>query len=312
MPLVMGIDGGGTRTVAVVTDERLRELGHGQAGSANYHSVGVRSVCRALQIAASQACREAGCTPADLSALGCGLAGAGRPEDRQLLRRAIAEVIPISPLILTHDAEIALVGGTGRREGVVLISGTGSMAYGINREGESARTGGWGPVLDDEGSGYWIGLHGLRAAVRSYDGRAPATVMGGQILAALGLSRMEELPRWASEKGDVEGVAALASVVRRCADGGDAPARDILKRAGEDLAHLSWAVLRKLGMDHSACEIVLSGGTLRHQPLVVQALQDELCRFTDQVDLIWPRHEPALGAALLALMRLKENGRPVD
>jgi len=305
MTLIMGIDGGGTRTVALVVDEKLQELGRGQAGPANYHNVGLESVRYALWIAADQACRGAGCTFADLAALGCGLAGAGRAEDRRVLQRAVAEVIPVSPLVLTHDAEIALVGGAGRREGVVLISGTGSMAYGVNAAGRSARAGGWGPILDDEGSGYWIGLYGLRAAVHSYDRREPATILGRRILAELGLSQMEELITWASKRGSVEEIAALAPVVGQCAQAGDEAAQAVLRQAGGKLAALAWAVLRELGMADAACEIVLAGGIFRHQPLVTQALQQELARFAPQAHLIWPSHEPAFGAALLALMELR-------
>ena len=310
--LLMGIDGGGTRTVAVVVDEKLQELGRGRAGPANYHNVGLESLRYALWIAADRACRGAGCTFAHLAALGCGLAGAGRPEDRRALRRAVAEVIPVSPLILTHDAEIALVGGTGRREGVVLISGTGSMAYGVNAAGRSARAGGWGPILDDEGSGYWIGLSGLRAAVRSCDRRAPVTILRERILAALGLSRMEELIGWASKRGSVEEIAALAPVIGQCAQAGDEAAQDILRQAGVKLAGLAWAVLRELEMAGAACQIVLAGGTFRHQPLVTQALQEELAQLAPQAHCIWPRYEPVLGAALLALMELGGNDRDPD
>jgi len=308
----MSIDGGGTRTVAVVVDETLQELGRGQAASANYHNVGLERLRYALWIAADRACQGAGCAFVDLVALGCGLAGAGRPEDRHVLRRAVAEVIPVSPLVLTHDAESALVGGTGRREGVVLISGTGSMAYGVNAEGRSTRAGGWGPILDDEGSGYWIGLSGLRAAVRSYDGRAPATIVGERILAALGLSRMKELVGWANRRGSVKEIAALAPLVGQCAQARDEIAQEILSQAGSKLAALAGAVLRKLGMTDAACEIVLAGGTFHHQPLVVQALREEMARCAPQARPIWPRHEPALGAALLALMELGEYGRDPD
>jgi len=299
---LMGIDGGGSSTVAVVADEELHELGRGQAGPANYHNVGLESLRYALWIAADRACQKAGCTFADLGALGCGLAGAGRPEDRVTLRRVVSEVIPVSPLVLTHDAEIALVGGTGRREGVALICGTGSMAYGVNPSGEDARAGGWGPTLGDEGSGYWIGLCGLRSAVRSHDQRAQATVLGGRILDRLGLSGMEELVNWIRDKGRVEEIAALAPVVSQCAEDGDQVAQQILSQAGRELATLAAAVLRELGMTSSGCEIVLVGGTFRHQPFVVQALKEELAQFAPHAEIIWPRREPALGAALLALM----------
>jgi N-acetylglucosamine kinase-like BadF-type ATPase len=303
----MGIDGGGSRTVAVVVDDKLQELGRGQAGPANYHNVGLESLRRTLWIAADQACKGAGCTFGDLLGLCCGLAGAGRPEDRDILRRVVSEVIPIAPLILTHDAEIGLVGGTGRREGVVLTCGTGTMAYGVNASGRDARAGGWGPTLGDEGSGYWIGLRGLRAAVRGYDRRAPATILGVRILAVLGLSQMEELVGWVRERGHVDEIAALAPVVGECARDGDHVAQAILRQAGSEVAGLALAVLQELGMERDPCEIVLVGGTFRHQPLVVQALREDLARSVTLAHLAWPRREPVLGAALLALKAWEER-----
>ncbi len=297
----MGIDGGGSRTAAVIVDDETRELGRGQAGPANYHNVGLQSLRQALRAAADQACRSADRTLADLAGLGCGLAGAGRPEDRQVLRQTVSEVIPVHPLVLTHDAEIALVGGTGRREGVVLTCGTGSMAYGLNSLGEEARAGGWGPTLGDEGSGYWIGLCGLRKAVRGYEGRARVTSLGGRILAALGLSRLEELVSWVREKGSVDAISALAPVVGQCARDGDVVAEEILDRAGSGLATLAWAVLRDLAMVNTPCEIVLAGGTLGHEPLVVKVLEQELARRAPLARVIRPRHDPAVGAALLVM-----------
>jgi N-acetylglucosamine kinase-like BadF-type ATPase len=309
MTLVMGIDGGGTRTVAAVLDDTLRELGRGQGGPANYHNVGLESVQEALRTAAQGACREAGCRLDELSALGCGLAGAGRTEDRDVLRQAVAEALPILSLILSHDAEIALVGGTGRREGVLVICGTGSMAYGVNAAGVSARAGGWGPILDDRGSGFWIGRCALRSAVRGYERRGPPTALGAEILQALALSRMDDLIRWASTKGSVQEIAGLAPWVGRCAQAGDHVAQRILRRAGRELASLVEAVLRQLDMADMACEVVLAGGTLRHQPLVREALCEGLGRLAPRARLIWPRHEPVVGAALLALMELEVDER---
>jgi N-acetylglucosamine kinase len=303
----MGIDGGGSRTVAVIVDEELRELARGEAGPANYHNVGLEALRRALWVAADQACHGAGYVFADLAGLGCGLAGAGRPRDRQILRQAVSDALPILPLVLTHDADIALVGGTGRREGVVLNSGTGSMAYGVSASGRDARAGGWGPMLGDEGSGYWIGLCGLRSAVRSFDRRAPVTILGGRILDVLGLSKMEGLVNWVREKGRVAEIAALAPVVGQCARDGDGVAQEILEQAGRDLADLAGAVLRGLSMAGSVSEIVLTGGTLRHEPVVVEALEEELARSVPLARTIWPRREPALGAALLVLMAREEK-----
>jgi N-acetylglucosamine kinase-like BadF-type ATPase len=118
---------------------------------------------------------------------------------------------------------------------------------------------------------------------------------------------MEELIGWVREHGYVAEIAALAPVVGLCARDGDATAQEILDRAGSDLASLTKSVLRQLGMIDAECEIVLSGGTLRHEPLVVESLERELARSAPMARAIWPRHESALGAALLAIIAREDR-----
>ncbi len=180
---VLGIDGGATRTVCLIADEAGTEVARAVGGPSNHQAVGVEAARRALAQAIAQACDAAGNPP--LAAACWGMAGLDRPEDGRILNALAAELLPGVPVAVVHDADIALVGGAGgSRVGVVVIAGTGSIAAGYDIAGRTARAGGWGHVLGDEGSGYDIARRGLNAATRASDGRAPATALATVVLAA--------------------------------------------------------------------------------------------------------------------------------
>jgi N-acetylglucosamine kinase len=202
---------------------------------------------------------------------------------------------------ITHDAEIALVGGAGRRYGVVLIAGTGAIAYGVNAKGRTARADGWGRLLGDDGSGYWIGRAGLRAALRSYDGRGPSTALLRRLRLAIGAVDVDDIvERIYGEGWDAARVASLAPLVMACAQEGDRVAEGILRQAGLRLARAVGAVVKGLEMGYEGFEIVLCGGLLakreRIWPIVVTAVGDVAPRAL----VVAPRHDAAYGAALLA------------
>src|SRR3972149_541516 len=171
---VLGLDGGGSRTVCIVADEDGQEMGRGLGGSSNHQSVGVEAAKEAIAEAVAGARGAAGGPP--LRAACMGMAGLDRVEDERILMGLLQPLLPRVRLRLVHDSEIALVGGTGgRRDGVVVIAGTGSIGVGHDGAGRVVRAGGWGHVLGVEGSGYQIAQRGLNAATRARDGRGPAT-----------------------------------------------------------------------------------------------------------------------------------------
>lgn len=190
---LLGIDGGGTKTEAVVLDAENNEVARATRGPSNYHTVGQAAAEASLQEVIRQVLSAAGLETADVAALGLGMAGVARPGDREIVQAMLARIARFPRLVITHDAECALVGGLGQRYGMVVVAGTGAMAYGVNARGESRRADGWGFLMGDRGSAYWIGRRALRAVTSAADGRGPATDLEGAVLAHLGRSSVSEL-----------------------------------------------------------------------------------------------------------------------
>jgi len=305
----LGIDGGGTKTVAVLLDGISREIARAVGGSSNIHSVGQAVAEASLREAIERVLSAAGLTAADVTATGLGMAGAARAEDQQSVRDLLARIAPFRNVLVTHDAEAALVGGIGRRYGVVLIAGTGAIAYGVNARGESRRADGWGYRLGDEGSAHWIGLEGLRAVVRAHDGRGQATALTEALLPHLGLPHADALVTrvYADDFGAPQ-LAALALPVSDVARGGDPVAQAIQREAGRRLGETVSAVVRGLGMCDQAFEAVLMGGVLCARDLVWQTVVAALREVAPRARIVEPRHDAAVGAALLVKDGIRESG----
>jgi N-acetylglucosamine kinase len=245
------------------------------------------------------------------------MAGLDRAEDEQILRGILDDLLPGIRTRLVHDTEIALVGGTsGKREGVVVIAGTGSIAVGYDGTGRTVRAGGWGHILGDEGSGYQIAQRGVNAATRARDGRGPATSLLESLPKAAGVASLEDLAsRIYLEGWTAAQVAALAPVVLDAAAAGDAVARGLVAAAGHELSRAAVAVVRGLGRDEGArFEVVLSGGVFGGSAELVEAVREEINAFAPGADVHLPKKEPVVGAAWLALevARGRNPSQPVN
>jgi N-acetylglucosamine kinase-like BadF-type ATPase len=248
--IVIGIDGGGSKTQAIAASPDGRVLGRGTAGPSNYQGVSLPSAQAAIDRAVGAALAEAGLPQASVDAVCLGLAGVGRADDRAVFDDWVRRQFPGAAFRVANDAELVLAAGSDAGWGLAVIAGTGSIAYGRNAGGTVARAGGWGPLLGDEGSGYAIGRAALRAAASSHDGRAAPTTLLGAILVHWNLTDATELigkayrpPLAPSE------VASVAALVERAAEEGDAVACGILDQAGRDLAVTAAAVARRLEME---------------------------------------------------------------
>jgi N-acetylglucosamine kinase len=300
-PCVLGLDGGGSHTVCLVVSGEGQEVSRALAGPCNHQSIGLEAARRALTDAIASARRDASDPP--LAAACIGMAGLDRDEDLRLIRQMVEPLLPGVPVEIVHDSDIALAGATGGRlYGVVIIAGTGSISVGFDAAGRRARAGGWGHLLGDEGSGYDIARRGLNAATRAYDRRGPATLLVERLVQASGAATLEDLAnRIYLDDWNVGQVAALAPAVLAAADEGDALAEEIVTHAGRELALAARAVVEHLGMADQAFDLVLSGGLFKGSPRLVECVQREVRGFAPQASADLPRHEPAYGAALLAL-----------
>src|SRR5882672_3581108 len=230
---VLGIDAGGTKTVCLLADERGKILAEGRGPGANLHSAGELEVEKVLHEVMEDAIGDRDITPA---AICLGIAGVDRDDEARTVRAIMRRIGHKSRVLVVNDALIALVAGAKDAPGIVIIAGTGSIVYGRNAGGQAARAGGWGHMIGDEGSGYWIGREAVAAVMRAADGRGPATRLSDDILAHFSVNDVSRLPRIVYDREIPRmRVAALGPIVEGAASEGDAVAMRILERAVDEL-----------------------------------------------------------------------------
>ena len=306
MAIFVGIDGGGSKTSCVVGDENSL-IGTGTSSGSNVIRVGERQARESLGAAIRQACVTANIRPAQIERTCVGIAGGARPEISAAVRRLLSEFIS-GEIEVVGDMVIAMEAAFGRGPGVIVIAGTGSIAYGRNSKGETARAGGWGFAISDEGSGHWIGRAAVAASMRAYDeaGDASTSVLLKGIMKLWDASPLEQLVVAANAAPDF---AALLPAVLSAADAGDATARAVLTQAGVELAALAKIVIGRLVADAETVPVAVSGGVFCNCALVREV-------FYDRIRAEYPRvlpnanvADPAIGA--LELARKGRRPQPV-
>lgn len=297
---VLGIDAGGTKTVCLLADAEGRVVADARGGGANLQSVGELEVEKVLYAVMEAALARHDVRPA---AICLGIAGVDRPADADAVRAIMKRIGFKAHTLVVNDALVALVAGAGDDPGVVLVAGTGSIAYGKNAEGLAARAGGWGYLLGDEGGGFWIGRSALSAVVRQFDGRGPATQLTDMVLRHMGLASPTELIH-AIYYRDLHrhAIAGLAAVVQQATDAGDAVAAEILARAGTELASAAASVITRLGMRGDAFPTILAGGIFRGVPWLTRDVEARLSEVAPRSTVRLLQVEPAVGAVRLALL----------
>jgi N-acetylglucosamine kinase-like BadF-type ATPase len=300
----MGIDGGGSKTVAWLAACTAGEpvvVGRATAGPSNPQTVGFSAARASLRQAIAAAFADAKLKRRRVAAAVLALAGSDRDENREAIRAWAVRDRWARRLRIVHDAVPLLAAGTPEGWGIALVSGTGSFAFGENCRGESARAGGWGFRFGDEGSGYALGIACLRAAAQAADGRGPATALLPALLKRLRLKRAEELVSATYRAEFAAGeVASLAAVVFDAARSGDPLAQDVLKQAGADLAAMVAAVARRLGLDQEAFPLALGGSILTANDAVERQLLAQLDALGLRPNPVTPVPEPVAGAIRLA------------
>lgn len=305
--IVLGVDGGGTKTVCVALDLAANRLGEGRSASSNRNSVGDEVARANLHEAIQAALQQAHGEWHAVAAICVGMAGVDRGPERALVTSWIEARLPNTPMIIENDAMIALASGTGGDlYGIVLISGTGMIVYGVDRNGQRRRAGGWGALLGDRGSGYALGIAALTAIANAVDGLGPPTVLQDLILSHLRLTTPQALISWMYSDVAWARFAALAPLVVAGAEQGDAVANAIIEQAATDLAAAVGAVARGLTWEQDTFPLVLAGGNL--QPgLLRNRLSPRLHGVAPKARIVSPTVEPAIGAALLALKQVENN-----
>jgi len=297
--IFLGIDGGGSKTSCLIGDE-TSILGAGTAGGSNPVRVGEAQAREALATAIRQACAVANVNPSQIQGTCVGLAGAARPEISEPVRQCIAEFVP-SEIDVVGDMVIALEAAFGSEPGVIVIAGTGSIAYGRNSKGQTARAGGWGFAISDEGSGHWIGRAAVAAAVRALDDDAEATNQSllESLMKFWQVKTREQLVVAANATPPPD-FAALFPAVLASADRGDRIALDVLAQAGAELASVARRVITRLFANVGTLSVAMSGGVFGSSPLVRQVFYNSLRSEHPEAAINPSVIEPVRGALALA------------
>lgn len=299
----LGIDGGGTRTTAWLADEHERVLARIEVGPSNPVKVGLPSAQRQILRAFRQAWREARTRPAILDALCAGLAGSDSPHIHGRLLRWLRKSIPARACLLTTDADIALSAAVGDAAGIVVIAGTGSIAYGRDQRGQTLRCGGWGSLFDDAGSGYELGRRAVSCALRALDGRGKATCLTAALSQELNLAELREVIARSPTPQDI---AALFPVVLREAVNGDPVARRLCNEAARELADLALALIARFGWRNRTSRVICAGGVFRSSPMIRRKFAQYLHTQVPKASVALLAREPVEGAIFLA-HRLTES-----
>jgi N-acetylglucosamine kinase-like BadF-type ATPase len=304
---VLGIDAGGTKTVCCLADGEGRVLGEARGGGANLQAEGELGVEKVLHAVMDEATRG---RPHEVDAICLGMAGVDREGEGEVVRSIMRRIGARSRVAVVNDALVALVAGVGEAAGVVIICGTGSIAYGRNDRDQAARAGGWGHVLGDEGSGYWIGRRALRAVARAADGRGPSTTLTARVLAHFGLSQPSELVHEIYDRQlRHHALAQLARLVQQARDDGDEVATQILEQAAHELVRAARSVVERLEMKDEVVQFVLAGGVFSGVPWLCEELHRRLTGVAPRGVVSRLSVEPALGAVRLALAEARGGAR---
>jgi N-acetylglucosamine kinase len=302
---VLGIDAGGTKTVCLLADERGEVLARARASGANLQVMGEFNVEKILHRVMEETLGDRDIT---LDAICIGIAGVDRPRDAQTINDIMRRIGRRTRTVVVNDALVALVAGAGEHAGVVIVAGTGSIAYGRDAEGHAARAGGWGYLLGDEGGGFWIGRAALSAVVRQFDHRGPATLLTDLVLGQMQLSTPAEVIHAIYDRGlQRHAIAGLAGLVQRAVEAGDAVAGQILDRAASELAAAAASVVTRLGMRGDVFPTVLAGGMFTGIPLLVTSVTTRLSEVAPRSEVRRLDLEPAHGAVTLAIAAARDG-----
>ncbi len=307
---VIGIDGGGTKTASVILDSHGHVIGAGESGPSTFGVVPSDITQNSIAEAVSEACRSGGLPNRKFSAAFLGLGNVVSEIDRSVVRQMAADLdlAPFDKIGVDHDCRVALAGGLSGRPGIVLIAGTGTACFGMNARGDSWRSGGWGPLIDDDGSSYWLGLQAMRAAVLEFDGRGQSTLLTRFIYEKLQLEDMNELMNelYASGMTRTE-IAALSPYVFEAAAQEDMVALQLIRRGCQSMADSVLAVAQKLELDHKHTELAVVGGLTNAGDMLLHPLAEAVHARLPHCQVIQAELSPAMGAALLALQLTRQR-----
>ncbi len=303
MTYVLGVDGGGSKTFALVADERGRLLGFGRGVPSNHQSAGLEAAMASIARAGREAINRAGVDAREVAVVSCGLSGADLPEDFALLQPALERLELGARVDLRNDTQVALRAGTHASLGVVLICWSGVNAAGRAPDGREVTFPALGWISGDWGGGGSLAGEMVRLVMRANDGRGPPTLLTPLLLGALGQPTAFDLMRALYHKQIVHAqLVRCVPLLFRAALEGDQPAQELIIRLGEEMGGWAAAVIRRLDLAALPVEVVLGGSVFKGEgPLLLDTLTQTIHRTAPHAVLVRPAFEPVVGAVLLGL-----------
>lgn len=305
MKYIIGIDGGGTKTIGYLGTSDGKIIASSTSGPSNYHSVGIDKSKHSISYVLNSLCSKANIEINDIELISLGLAGIDRDEDKKIILEVIKGIGVRGKIILVNDACAALMGAHGREHGIITISGTGSISYGADIKGSTFRAGGWGHIIDDEGSGYDIGRQALSTIFKAYDSRSGKTILTEMVLKHLNLKEVEEIIGYIYCKEITKDhIAKVSPVVFEAAYQKDAAALSILNKAVDSLVNMTETVIENLYFGKQAIEIAIDGGVLTREEYMKNEFHRRLSSKNQKVVISKPLFNGAIGALLIGLNEL--------
>ena len=314
MDYILGVDGGGTKTIIRITDIRGNIIAEKITGPSNFKKVDIGIAAENIVEGVFKTLHESNIETSEINfKSSCfGLAGLDSKKDEKIYREMIFDspLVPFLDLkktLICNDSRIGLAAGTDKKNGIMIICGTGSNCFGINEEGMEVKADGWDFILGDECSGYEVGLRALRAVMRSYDKRGRETILGQHILKKLNLEEIEDLIEWAYiDPFFCEKIAALAQIVCDCANLGDDVSTKILANAADEAFITIRTVAEQLGFKNKDFDIVFVGSLFRCERYFKNLLCEKLEKVFSGINFTKLNDKPVAGAIKIALSLLKD------
>jgi N-acetylglucosamine kinase-like BadF-type ATPase len=311
LDLILGVDGGGTKTTVQIADCKGKLITENKSGSSNYKSVGIENTRININSAVLGAVRNLKVTDRIIFKSACfGLSGNDSCEDKNIYHKIIfnskiKDYLNPAKTIICNDTRTGLAAGSSSKNGIMVICGTGSNCFGINEKGEEAKANGWDYILGDEGSGYEVGIKALRAFMKAYDGRGESTFLSKTILEDLNIKNVSELIRWAyKDSFSKDKIAAVAKTVCRTAEMGDKISKKILKEEADEVIISVKTVVDKLGLADKEFDLVFVGNVFKCEKYFKSVLMRKLKSKFTKINFKSLTKKPVEGAIKLALENL--------
>lgn len=306
MEYVIGINGGATKSSISILDFYGDVLFEDKGSPTNIRSEGVEKACENLKNLIVNSLEKMQLKLKDCKAICIGTAGAGREGEKKAIESCLRKMGFESKIIVTNDAEIILE-ATGKKEGVVVIAGTGSLAYG-KKGGIERRSGGWGHILGDEGSAYYIAVEGIKAALKYYDGRGNYTRLLNMMMESIKIKSPEEFIEFVYKNEITKAdIANLAKIVDEACKLGDKEAKKILSNSAKELFRLSKAVIEAFEWENDEILIVVTGGVFINNEFVFKEFSRLIKSYYPEANIKRLDKDASYGAAILALNFLRER-----